>query len=161
MSCAVSKNAFGAPTLHLLEGLSSLVFRRIAFIWNFSDIPKLARSGKFRAAREKLATIEPPKGYLALKETYDAWLASMCHAANVTFEPSESHRAETMLELIAEYQTHRWFLAPSSERERYCAAYLEYLKAVILSDGDQRRHVAQQLKKSPAHRFFKDVLPVS
>ena len=141
--------------------LRALILEVIPFLWRFTRVRNLAIEGRFLAARQKLAPIEPPKGYLCLKEAYDARLASIAYAANVTFEPSEHHSPDEMLGLISELRTHCWYLAPATENERYAAQYLDYLEAAVLGDGDKRRVLAQELEQAPADRFFKDELAVT
>lgn len=141
--------------------LRALIFERIPFSLRLSRVRNLARKGRFSAARQKLAPIEPPVGYLSLKEAYDARLASIAYAATVTLEPSEHHPPDEMLSLISELQTHRWYMAPKTDNERYAARYIDYLEAAVLGDGDKRRALARELKRSPADRFFKEELAVT
>lgn len=141
--------------------LRILFFEVIPFVWRFTRVRNLAAKGRFYAARQKLASIEAPKGYLCFKEAYDARLASIAYAANVIFEPSEHHPPDEMLSLISKLQTHRWYLAPMTENERFAARYIDYLETAVLGDGDKRRVLAQELEKTPANIFFKSELAVT
>jgi hypothetical protein len=136
-------------------------FRIIAFLWRLNRVDSVASQGRFYAARRRLAPIEAPKGYVCLKEAYDARLASIAYAANVTFEPLEKHPPDEVLRLISELQTRRWYWAPTTENERFAARYIDYLEAVVLGDGDKRRELAQELAKTPADRLFKRELAVT
>jgi hypothetical protein len=141
--------------------LSTFIFEVIPFVWRLNRVGNLASKGRFYAARQKLAPIEAPEGYLCLKEAYDARLASIAHAANVTFEPLEYHPPDEMLRLISELQTHRWYWAPTTENERFAARYIDYLEAAVLGDRDKRRELAQELEETPADRLFKGELAVT
>ena len=141
--------------------LSTLLFRILPFLWRLTRVRFIEGEGKFRAARAKLARIDAPDGYLALKDAYGARLASMAYAANVTFEGLGTHPPDKMLALISQLQTQRWYLAPTNDNERYAARYLDYLEAAVLGNSDRRDTIAKQLKQSPADRFFKDVLIVT
>jgi hypothetical protein len=141
--------------------LRTLIFEVIPFFWRFNRVRNLAIEGKYRAARQKLAPIEAPEGYLCLKEAYDARLASITYAANVTFEPSENHSPDELGRLIFELQTHRWYCAPTTANERYAARYIDYLETLALGDADRRRELAKELDGVPADRFFKDELAVT
>src|SRR5947209_7472845 len=140
---------------------STIIFEIIPFLWGLNRVDHLASKGRFYAARQKLAPIYAPEGYLCLKEAYDARLASIAYAANVTFEPLERHPPDEMLRLISELQTHRWYWAPATENERFAAGYIDYLEAAVLGDGDKRRELAQELEKTPADQLFKGELAVT
>ena len=140
---------------------STLIFEVVPFLWRITLVRGLESAGKFRAARQKLAPIEAPDGYMCLKEAYDARLASIAYAANVTFEPLETHRPDELSRLILELQTHQWYCAPTTANERYAAGYIDYLETLLLGDADRRRELAQELDGGPADNFFKSVLLVT
>jgi len=141
--------------------LRTLIFEVIPFLWRFNRVRSLAIRGRFRAARQTLAPTDAPEGYLCLKEAYDARLAAMAYAANVTFEPSKNHSPDELARLILELQTHRWYCAPTTANERYAALYIDYLETLVLGDAARRRELAKELDGVPADRFFKDELAVT
>ncbi|MGZ2410913.1 hypothetical protein ACUXST_000310 [Sphingomonas sp. F9_3S_D5_B_2] len=141
--------------------LDTQMFRVARFLWQIIRVRSVAGTGKFNAARQRLARIEAPQGYSALKEAFDARLASLAYAANVTFEGLAAHPPDKMLNLISVLQTQRWYWAPKDENERFCSRYLDYVEAAILGDGDKRDGLARELTNVPANRFFKAILVVT
>ena len=130
------------------------------FLWRLTRVRFIEMDGKFYDARERLKQFNAPKRYEALKGAYDAKLASIAYAANVTFEGLEVHPPDEMLELISRIQTKRWYWAPATNSERFASRYIDYVEAAILGEGEKREAIAIQLRDLPARRIFKNMLVV-
>ena len=136
------------------------VFEKLIFSWRLMRVRFVEMEGKFYDARERLKRLDPPKRYEALIGAYDAKLASIAYAANVTFEGLEVHPPDEMLELISRIQTKRWYWAPATNSERFASRYINYVEAAILGEGEKREAIAIQLRDLPARRIFKNMLVV-
>ena len=137
-----------------------LVLEKPIFLWRLTRVRFIEMDGKFYDARERLKQFNAPKRYQALTGAYDAKLASIAYAANVTFEGLDLHPPDAMLELISQLQTQRWYWAPTTNNERFASRYVDYVEAAILGEGEKREAIAGQLRGLPASRLFKNVLVV-
>jgi hypothetical protein len=140
--------------------VKKLPLRVAPFVWRLTGIRFLASTGKLRLARAKLAELRAPEGYAPLKETYDALLASIAWAGNVTFEGLESHPPDEMLTLLLGLRAERWYWAPRDDEERYLARYIDYLEAAVLGQVRTRTAISDELSAMPVNRFFKSLLAV-
>jgi len=136
------------------------VFEAWKFLWALTRVRFIEAEGQFYAAREKLNQLDVPEAFEALKGAYEAKLASIAYAANVTFEGVEMHPPDEMLELISWLQAQPWYWAPVTNSDRYASRYLDYIEAAILGEGEKREALAAQLRELPARNLFRSVLAV-
>jgi len=118
-------------------------------------------NGNWDNARRKLRSAIPPKGYLALRDAYDAKLASIQYAEKVTHGGLSANLPDEMSDLVASLKTRVWYSTPQDENEYYAARYLDYLEAAVLGDQLGRETYALELKGVDADRFDQQVLRVT
>jgi hypothetical protein len=129
------------------------------FLWRLTRARMGAITEKYDEAREKLKTAQAPEEYVALRDAYDAWLASMAYAQKVTLEGLEQNPPVEMSRLISGLRTMSWYERPKDADQCYAARYIDYLEAaVVLADGQIRAAIANELKEAAADPFWKKVL---
>ena len=132
--------------------------KNVPFLWHLLRARLAELDGKFEMARARLNSRAAPAEYLALRDAYDARLASIAYAERVTLNWALEHPPEDLLRLIAQLQAHRWYRLPETKNERYAAQYLNYLRAVVLADATTRKALARELQESKAERLYKQTL---
>ena len=137
------------------------VLRSVPFLFALGCARMAEIDGNFEKARARLSRRAPPREYLALRDAYDARLASIAYARLVSTDGLTAHPPNETLGVFARLQSSPWYWSPETVSERYAARYLDYLEAAILADASRRDALAQELQASSAERLYKQVLLVT
>jgi hypothetical protein len=136
-------------------------FKAFVFLLRLTLARMSEISGKWDTARATLNKAVAPQGYAALRDAYDARLASIQYAEKVARGGLEHNPADDVSRLIASLKAHAWYSTPRDENEHYAARYLDYLEAAVLGDQLKREAYAQELNTIEADRFDRQVLRVT
>lgn len=134
------------------------VLKSVPFLFTLTCARMAKIDGKFEKARARLRQRAPTPEYVALRDAYDARLASVAYAGRISSDGLAGNPPDDILRLLAGLQANRWYWSPENASERYAARYLDYLEAAVVADATKRDALARELQRSDAERFYKRVL---